>query len=155
MDIGLDVSVGFIARRVIAQYLRVQYQTLMEFPIPIPYSTASTSLCHIRSHLPYMASIGNKSYETWGDVSEIEVWRIPHHLALSINYGSLSYSTLPNDLFSRGELIALLDMQVHPIFASEDFECGPEPTLTVIFRCLRVACKAGWIQTDDEPQLGE
>jgi hypothetical protein len=122
----------------------------MEFQIPPSHNS---SLCHIRSHLPFMSSIGSKSYETWGDVSEIEIWRVPPSVSRSIVYETLSYNSRPEGIF--GELIGLLDMRVHPDYTSEGFECGDVSSLTVIYRCLRVACKLGWVQTNDSPKLGE
>lgn len=123
----------------------------MEFQIPPSHN--SSSLCHIRSHLPFMSSIGSKSYETWGDVSEIEIWRVPPPVSKSMVYETLSYNSRPEGVFGR--LVGLLDMRAHPDYTSEGFECGDEPSLTVIYRCLRVACKIGWVQTDDSPKLGE
>lgn len=127
-----------------------QFQTVMEFKVPP--ATKSSSLCHIRSHLPFVASIGYKSYETWGDVSEIEIWRVPPSVASSLPYDQLSYESQPSGMF--GELIGLLDFNVHPVHTSEGFDCGSGETLAVVYRCLRVACKVGWIQTDDYPKLG-
>jgi hypothetical protein len=100
-----------------------------------------------------MSSIGLKSYETWGDVSEIEIWRVPTSVSKSIVYETFSYNFRPEGIF--GELIRLLDMPVHSDYASEGFECGDESSLTVIYRCLWVACILGWVQTADSPKLGE
>lgn len=123
---------------------------MMEFPVP----SSSFSKCHFRLTLPYVSSIGSKTYESWGDVSEIEIWRIPSSSS-SINWNTLSYETRPSHIFSTGEPVGILDATQHPEINSDEFECGDEETMNVYLRCLRKACKIVWLQDSQKPQLGE
>ena len=106
--------------------------------------------------------------DTKGDVSEVEVWSVisPHHhheeghrrraqsrssSSEDIDFDALSWNTRP----VRGELLGTLDLTTRPNATTAEFVCPTDAdTLTVEFRCLRVACHVRFKQVHFIPEFG-
>jgi len=138
-------------------FISVEDSTIMRFPIP-PHGT---SACALTFHPPPEHSPRAKDLETKGDISEIEAWSIiapsrlahsPSNSPSSIDFDTLSWNTLP----VRGELLGTLDLTARPNTTTVEFACPADSkTLTVEFRCLRVACHVKFLQVKDMvPKLG-
>jgi hypothetical protein len=131
---------------------------LDNYALSIP--TAGVNACAVFWRAPPEFSARVKDVTTKGDVTEIEVWQLIAPSATSVNvsssmdeldYGTLSYSTLP----VRGELLGVLDLTAKQNSTTQEFACPSEAdSLMVEMRCQRVACHVSFMQIDMAPSFG-
>jgi len=134
-------------------YITVEDSTIMEFLVPSEGGPA----CVLTFRPPPEFSARVNDLQTKGDITEIEAWSIiaPNPAMTSadgeIDFDNLSWNTRP----VQGELLGTLDLTRTPNATTVEFACPRETdSLTVEFRCLRVACHVAFKQVDMLPRFG-